>query len=109
MARRFVEIFNEFNADIAATIRVDSMQSLLHLASSFNEDTAIRNMDLLLDILKTQTQYGVLYIFDEHDEFYSKPDQGKSALDYHGTFLGRFTRWTGPTAGVSHLSIDTDI
>ncbi len=102
MAVRFIRTFRDLNADIAANIPVvDSTQSLLDLALSTTPDNASLNMDSLLDTLKRQTQYGVLYIFDEHNELYRKPDKGNSPLHDFPRFLNRFTRWTGATGGVS--------
>ncbi len=103
MAKRFVEVFRDLNADIAKHIRAKSGgMSLLELAISTNLDNAIGNMNILLGTLE---RCDVLYIFDEHNEFYRQSKQGKSALDENNQFLEGFTRWTGPTRGVSNLSI----
>jgi hypothetical protein len=100
MALRFIKIFRDLNADIAANIPACyTKRTLLQLANSTNNDTAIRDMDELFDTLKAQEGYAVFYIFDEHNELY-KERKGKSFLQEHNTFLGRFTQWTGPTGGV---------
>jgi hypothetical protein len=105
MAIRFLEIFRNLNADIAATIHACySKRTLLQLVNSTNENTAIRDMAELFDTLKTQEEYAVFYIFDEHNEIYRKPDGGTSPLHNHPDFLNRYTQWTGPTGGVLYES-----
>ena len=102
MAIRFMEIFRNLNADIAASIpSINSKRTLLDLVLSTTYETAMEDMEELFDTLKAQEEYGVFYIFDEHNEIYREPDGGNSFLHNHPEFLGRFTRWTGPTGGAS--------
>ena len=75
--------------------------NLLDLVRSTTTETAISNMENLLDNLKNQQKYPIFYIFDEHNELFKKRDGGKSHIGEHNTFLGRFTQWTGSTGGVS--------
>jgi hypothetical protein len=107
MAMRFLKKFRDLNADIASTIpALQSKKTLLDLVLSTTEATAMRDMSELLDTLKTQTQYGVFYIFDEHNELFRKSDEGYSALHDHPAFLRGFTVWTGPTRGVRSILYD---
>ncbi len=104
MAERFIETFVNLNADIAKNIPVIRRGgNLLDLALSTTRENAIPNMGLLMDTLKSQTEYAVLYIFDEHNEFWKRNDSGSSPLQNHSEFLNRFTRWTAETGGVSIL------
>ncbi len=92
-------MFGDLNADIAKSIRAKPTgMSLLELVISTNLDNAMENMTILLGTLK---RYDVLYIFDEHNEFFNKSPQGKTPLDNYGDILKGFTNWTGPTRGVS--------
>ena len=95
-----MEIFRNLNADIAASIPAyRSKRTLLDLVLSTTHATAIGE---LLDTLKAQEEYGVFHIFDEHNEMYREPPGGgQSPLQKFPIFLGRFTRWTGPTGGAS--------
>ncbi len=104
MALRFMEIFRDLNADIVKQLPAirGGVRNLLDLVLSTTSDNAIPNMAILLDSLKDQIEYGVLYIFDEHNEFYrTSSNSSGSKLDAHFDFLDRFTGWTGPTGGVS--------
>ena len=95
--------FKDLNADIAASIpSINSKRTLLDLVLSTTRATAMEDMAELLDTLKAQEEYGVFYIFDEHNEMYREPPGGgQSPLQKFPIFLGRFTRWTGPTGGAS--------
>src|SRR5688572_1742585 len=104
MAERFIENFKVLNADIAATIpAIRSKKTLLDLALSTSKSTAIEDMEELMDTLKNQEKHGVLYIFDEHNELYRKPEGANSPLHDYPRFLDPFTRWTRATGGVRHF------
>lgn len=107
MALSFIEYFRDLNADLATSIQSRrSTRTLFELAMSATADTAMRDMKELLATLSRQKEYPVHYIFDEHNEFYRKQNGGHSYLANHSEFLGRFTRWTGPTSGVRNNNND---
>ena len=103
MVTRFLENFRDSNVDIAATIAAYcSKRSLLDLVLSTTDATAVRDLAELLDTLNAQEEHAVLYIFDEHNELYRQPEGGaQTSLQQFPHFLLPFTRWTGPTGGMS--------
>ena len=104
LALKLLKKFQTLNADLASQVSALSKRTLLELASSATESTAIKDMQELfatLGSLKDPEGPAVFYILDEHNELYQTTAKGLSPLGEFPNVLHGFTRWTGLTTGVS--------
>jgi hypothetical protein len=89
-----LNLFLDANADLATKVLLDTERTGYSNLYEFLKKNSFHgsHVDDLFFILRSQTAYPVLYLFDEHNELF----KGKSNV-----LMNDFKKWTGRTGGVS--------